>query len=226
MRAWEKIPSKMQNQEVRYYYDILYKKRNQLRIKRIFDVCLSAVMVMILLPVFFIISVMIKLDSKGPVFYRQIRITAYGRKFKIFKFRTMVNHADRTGTLVTVQGDARITKVGHLLRKVRFDELPQLFNVLLGDMTFVGTRPEVPKYVKCYDRKMLATLLLPAGITSRTSIEYKDEDRLLANASDADKVYIEQVMPAKMKYNLEEIEKYSILRDFATMVLTVIAVLK
>lgn len=226
MRAWTKLPPKMQNQEVRYYYDILYKKRYQLRIKRIFDLCLSSILILALLPVFFLLAVMIKKDSKGPVFFRQIRITAYGKKFKILKFRTMVDHADRAGTQVTVQGDARITRMGHMLRKVRLDELPQLFNVFFGDMTFVGTRPEVPKYVKCYDRKMLATLLLPAGITSRTSIEYKDEDRLLADASDADKVYIEQVMPAKMKYNLEEIEKYSIFRDLATMVLTVIAVIR
>lgn len=226
MRAWEKLPSRMQSQEVRYYYDILYKKRHQLRIKRIFDFCLSAVMILGLLPVFLVIAIMIKRDSKGPVFYRQVRITAYGRKFKIFKFRTMVDHADRVGSQVTVQGDARITKVGHMLRKVRLDELPQLFNVFLGDMSFVGTRPEVPKYVKYYDRKMLATLLLPAGVTSRTSIEYKDEDRLLAGAEDADKVYVRQVMPAKMEYNLKELEKYSIFRDLATMVLTVIAVLK
>lgn len=226
MRAWEKLPSRMQSQEVRYYYDILYKKRHQLRIKRIFDFCLSAVMILGLLPVFLVIAIMIKRDSKGPVFYRQVRITAYGRKFKIFKFRTMVDHADRVGSQVTVQGDARITKVGHMLRKVRLDELPQLFNVFLGDMSFVGTRPEVPKYVKYYDRKMLATLLLPAGVTSRTSIEYKDEDRLLAGAEDADKVYVRQVMPAKMEYNLKELEKYSIFRDLATMALTVIAVLK
>lgn len=226
MRAWEKLPPRMQNQEVKYYYGILYKKRHQIRIKRIFDLCLSVVMIIGLLPVFLVIAVMIKRDSKGPVFYRQVRITAYGRKFKIFKFRTMVDHADRVGSQVTVQGDARITKVGHLLRNVRLDELPQLFNVFLGDMSFVGTRPEVPKYVRCYDRKMLATLLLPAGITSRTSIEYKDEDRLLADAEDADKVYISQIMPAKMEYNLKELEKYSIFRDLETMVLTVIAVLK
>ena len=130
MRAWEKLPPKMRNPEVRYYYDILYKKRCQLRIKRIFDLCLSAAMIVGLLPMFLVIAVMIKRDSKGPVFYRQVRITAYGRKFKIFKFRTMVDHADKVGSQVTVQGDARITKVGHLLRKVRLDELPQLFNIL------------------------------------------------------------------------------------------------
>lgn len=226
MRSWDRLPLKMQNQEVKYYYDILYKKRLQLKIKRIFDLCLSAALIVILLPVFLLIAVMIKRDSKGPVFFRQVRITAYGRKFRIFKFRTMVDHADRAGTQVTVQGDTRITKTGQLLRKVRLDELPQLFNVLLGDMSFVGTRPEVPKYVKHYDRKMLATLLMPAGITSRTSIEYKDEDELLSNAADADKVYIRQVMPAKMEYNLEEIEKFSIFRDFMTMILTVIAVLR
>jgi len=226
MRKWEELPKYMQNESVRYCYDILVDKQKSLKMKRLFDVIVSFVLIIALLPVLLIISIMVKTDSKGPVFYKQIRITAYGRKFKIFKFRTMVDHADQLGAQVTTKGDARITKVGMMLRKVRLDELPQLFNVFLGDMTFVGTRPEVPKYVRYYTDEMKATLLLPAGITSRTSIEYKDEEKLLENAEDADEVYIHQVMPAKMKYNLQEIEKFSFFRDICTMVQTVIAVLR
>lgn len=226
MLKWDELPLTMQTPEVWPYYKLLYKKRRSLFIKRALDIVLSIILLIFLAPIIIIIAIWIKLDSKGSVFYRQVRVTNYGRKFRIFKFRTMIIDADKIGTQVTVQGDARITKVGQLLRKVRLDELPQLFNVLIGDMTFVGTRPEVPKYVKYYDKRMLATLLLPSGITSRTSILYKDEDKLLANAENVDKVYIEQVLPAKMEYNLKEIERYSIFRDIVTMILTVIAVLK
>ena len=169
---------------------------------------------------------MIKLDSEGPVLFKQVRVTSYGKKFKIWKFRTMVNNADKIGTQVTTKGDSRITRVGHLLRKVRLDELPQLFNVLAGDMTFVGTRPEVPKYVECYTDEMKATLLLPAGITSRASIEYKDEEKLLENVENADTAYVQKVLPEKMKYNLREIERYSFWRDIETMIRTVFAVIK
>ena len=169
---------------------------------------------------------MIKLDSEGPVLFKQVRVTSYGKKFKIWKFRTMVNNADKIGTQVTTKDDSRITRVGHLLRKVRLDELPQLFNVLAGDMTFVGTRPEVPKYVECYTDEMKATLLLPAGITSRASIEYKDEEKLLQIAENADTVYVQKVLPEKMKYNLREIERYSFWRDIETMICTVFAVIK
>lgn len=226
MREWSRLPTRMRNSEVEYYYNILSKKKYQLILKRIFDLYISVFLIILLLPVLIVISVMIKCDSKGSVFYRQVRITAYGRKFRIFKFRTMVENADKAGNQVTVLGDSRITEVGQKLRKYRLDELPQLFNVFLGDMSFVGTRPEVPKYVKCYNDKMTATLLLPAGITSRTSIVYKDEEMLLTNAEDADRVYIEEVLPAKMEYNLKELEKFSVLRDLSTMFLTVAAVLK
>ena len=200
----------MQNDKVKYYYDILQEHEKELKLKRAFDIICS----------------LIKLDSKGPVLFKQVRVTTYGRKFKIWKFRTMVNNADRLGTQVTTKGDARITRMGHLLRKVRLDELPQLFNVLKGDMTFVGTRPEVPKYTAHYTEEMMATFLLPAGVTSRTSIEYKDEEKLLENAENADEVYINEVLPAKMVYNLREIEKFSFLRDISTMIKTVIAVIK
>jgi lipopolysaccharide/colanic/teichoic acid biosynthesis glycosyltransferase len=157
--------------------------------------------------------VLIKLDSEGPVFFRQERVTQYGRIFKIYKFRTMVENAQQLGTQVTVAEDARITRVGKVLRRYRMDEFPQLFNILAGDMTLVGTRPEVIKYVKCYTPEMYATLLLPAGLTSRTSIAYKDEDKLLTDAKDADKTYVEEILPVKMKYNLESLRRFGVMED-------------
>lgn len=222
----EELPKVMQNDKVKYYYDILQEHEKELKLKRAFDIICSLIMIIILSPVLIVLSVMIKLDSKGPVLFKQVRVTTYGRKFKIWKFRTMVNNADKLGTQVTTKGDARITRMGHLLRKIRLDELPQLFNVLKGDMTFVGTRPEVTKYTAHYTEEMMATFLMPAGVTSRTSIEYKDEEKLLENAENADEVYINEVLPAKMVYNLREIEKFSFLRDISTMIKTVIAVIK
>ena len=226
MKKWNELPKVMQNDKVKYYYDILQEHEKELKLKRAFDIICSLIMIIILSPVLIILSVMIKLDSKGPVLFKHIRVTTYGRKFKIWKFRTMVNNADKLGTQVTTKGDARITRMGHLLRKIRLDELPQLFNVLKGDMTVVGTRPEVPKYTAHYTEEMMATFLMPAGVTSRTSIEYKDEEKLLENAENADEVYINEVLPAKMVYNLREIEKFSFLRDISTMIKTVIAVIK
>lgn len=226
MRSWNELPEKMQNDEVRYYYDILCKKERALKGKRFFDFSLAMVLSILLLPIMVIIAIMIKTDSKGPVFYRQVRVTAWGRKFKIYKFRTMVQNADKIGSQITSREDVRITKVGKWIRKVRLDEIPQLFNVLAGDMSFVGTRPEVPKYVVHYDNRMLATLLMPAGITSRASIEFKDEDVLLAGEEDIDEAYIRKVLPAKMAYNLKELECFSLLRDLYTMILTVFAVLR
>lgn len=226
MKKWNELPKVMQNDKVKYYYDILQEHEKELKLKRAFDIICSLIMIIILSPVLIVLSVMIKLDSKGPVLFKQVRVTTYGRKFKIWKFRTMVNNADKLGTQVTTKGDARITRMGHLLRKIRLDELPQLFNVLKGDMTFVGTRPEVTKYTAHYTEEMMATFLMPAGVTSSTSIEYKDEEKLLENAENADEVYINEVLPAKMVYNLREIEKFSFLRDISTMIKTVIAVIK
>ena len=226
MKKWEDLPADMQVPEVRKYYDILKRHRVSLLLKRIFDIIVAGLLIVVLSPVMIILSIMIKADSKGPVFFRQVRVTRYGRPFRIFKFRTMVDHADEIGTQVTTKGDARVTKIGKRLRGCRLDELPQLFNILTGDMTFVGTRPEVPKYVEHYTNVMKATLLLPAGVTSMTSIEYKDEERLLESADDADDVYIKTILPEKMKYNLEAIKKFSFLEDIKTMLTTVIAVLK
>jgi lipopolysaccharide/colanic/teichoic acid biosynthesis glycosyltransferase len=177
------------------------------------DVAVSSVMLVFLAIPMAVIAVMIKLDSEGPVFFRQERVTQYGRIFKIYKFRTMVENAQQLGTQVTVAEDARITRVGKVLRRYRMDEFPQLFNILAGDMTLVGTRPEVIKYVKCYTPEMYATLLLPAGLTSRTSIAYKDEDKLLTDAKDADKTYVEEILPVKMKYNLESLRRFGVMED-------------
>ena len=223
---WEDLPENMQTDSVRPYYDALQKKTGSLLLKRIFDVAVSFVMLLLLSPFFLILAIAIKIDSQGPVFYKQVRVTQYGREFRIFKFRTMVNNADRIGSLVTVGNDARITKVGSFIRACRLDEISQLINVLLGDMTFVGTRPEVPKYVAAYTPEMMATLLLPAGITSIASIRYKDEAELLDKAEDVDKTYIEEVLPGKMQYNLESILKFSFWDDIATCFKTVLAVLK
>ena len=225
LREWEDIPQFMRCDEVREYYDILAKKKVQLKLKRSFDVVVAYILLLLLLIPMIIISVMIKLDSKGPVFYRQERITAYGKKFRIHKFRTMVNNADQIGSAVTTGDDARITRVGKKLRNLRLDELPQLIDVIAGDMSFVGTRPEATKYVKKYTKEMRATLLLPAGITSEASIRYKDEAELMDVAEDVDKVYIEEVLPGKMKYNLMSIRKFSFIGDILTMFRTVFAVL-
>lgn len=225
LKEWEDIPKWMQCPEVKVYYDVLAKKKFSLTLKRVFDVVVASILLIILAIPMFMISVMIKLDSKGPILYRQERITAYGKKFRIHKFRTMVNDADRVGPDVTVGCDKRITKVGSILRNLRLDELPQLFDVLDGNMSFVGTRPEATVYVKKYTKEMLATLLLPAGITSEASIKYKDEARLLDAADDVNKVYIEQVLPEKMKYNLESIKKFSFVGELLTMLRTVLVVI-
>lgn len=226
LKKWNELPRFMKNEKVRPYYDCLSKKAFSLKLKRAFDFVVALIMLVLLFVPMLIIAIMIKLDSKGPVFFRQERVTRYGRKFYIHKFRTMVNHADKIGTGVTVNDDARITNVGKKLRKLRIDELPQLIDVLSGDMSFVGTRPESTKYVKCYSDEMFATLLMPAGITSEASIKYKDEDKLLSSASNADSVYVNKVLPEKMKYNLTSIKNYSFFNDIKTMIKTVIAVFR
>lgn len=225
LREWAELPEYIRTQEVRPYYDSLKKKKISLFLKRIFDVTVASAMLIILSPIMIGIGIAIKLDSKGPVFFRQERITQYGSEFRIFKFRTMVENAESIGTLVTVKNDMRVTKVGNVIRKVRIDELPQLINIVVGQMTFVGTRPEVKKYVMKYSPVMMATLLLPAGVTSEASILYKNEDLLLDRTEALDDVYIDKVLPGKMYYNLKSIEKFSFWEDIGTMVKTVFAVL-
>lgn len=221
---WEALPAAMQTPQVREYYDILDKKRGSLLCKRLFDIGVSAVMLVLLSPVFLVLAVVIKLDSPGPVFYRQVRLTQYGKPFRIFKFRTMVQGADK-GSQVTVGGDSRITRVGRVIRKCRLDEIGQLLDVFRGTMTFVGTRPEVPKYAASYTPEMLATFLLPAGVTSLTSIYYKDEERLLNGAEDSDRVYVEKILPGKMRYNLEGIRSFGFFKDIKIMGMTFLAML-
>ena len=225
MRKWEDLPEFMKCDEVKEYYNILSRKKVSLILKRGFDLVAGVgVLVVTAIPML-VIGIKIATESEGGVFYRQERVTIYGKKFKIHKFRTMVANADEIGSAVTVSGDNRITPTGIFLRKYRLDELPQVFDVLSGNMSFVGTRPEVTKYVKKYTEEMRATLLLPAGITSEASIRYKNEAELIDGAEDVDKVYVEQVLPGKMKYNLDSIKKFSFLGDIATMFRTVFAVL-
>lgn len=225
LRSWEDLPDEMKTEAVRPYYDKLKKYRFSLALKRLFDFVVSLIMLLILWPFMVIIALIIRFDSPGPALFLQERVTTYGKRFMIWKFRTMVSDADKNGTAVTVKGDNRITKVGAFLRKVRLDELPQLVNILTGDMSFVGTRPEVVKYVEKYQPVFYATLLLPAGVTSEASIRYKDEDKLLQATDDVDRVYVEEVLPAKMVWNLESIERFRFFREILTMVRTVLAVL-
>ncbi len=203
IKEWNDLPDSLKNDCVYKYYKILKKKRIRLVLKRIFDIVLAIILLVILAPVFIVISVLILIDSKGPVMFHQIRITQYGKKFIIFKFRTMVNEADKIGAHVTTQNDSRVNSIGKVLRRLRLDEIPQLFNIIKGDMTFVGTRPEAVRYVEKYTEEMMATLLLPAGVTSETSIYYKDEELLLSSAENADDTYVNEILPEKMKYNLK-----------------------
>lgn len=221
---WNQLPDQMRTEEVRPYYEILKRKRRSLVIKRAFDVLVASAMTIVLAGPMIIIAAAVKIDSKGPVIYRQERVTTYGRVFKIHKFRTMVDKADTVGPKVTVAGDSRITGIGKILRKYRLDEFPQLLDVLKGDMTFVGTRPEAVKYVERYSPVMMATLLLPAGITSEASIRFKDEAEILKNVEDTDRVYMEEILPIKMKYNLKAIEEFSLENDLLTLIRTVAAV--
>ncbi len=229
-KQWNELPEQLQNESVKEYYQLLKKRRTSIYLKRILDFVLALCLTVLLSPVMLLLALCIKADSRGPVFYRQQRVTQYGKVYRIFKFRTMVVDADRRGPAITQSGDSRITRMGKLLRKCRLDELPQLFNVLTGDMSFVGTRPEVKKYVDAYTDEMQATLLLPAGITSRTSIVYKDEDEVMEKylketGESVDEVYIKYVLSEKMKYNLQYLKSFSVTGDLKVMIDTVIAVL-
>ena len=223
---WSDMPEHMKSDEVKVYYDILNSRKGSLIAKRIFDFAISLLMTIILSPILLVLIIIIKLDDPGPAFFRQVRITTYGRAFRIFKFRTMVVNAEELGTQVTKENDPRVTRIGNKLRKYRLDELPQLLNIITGDMSFVGTRPEVPRYVNCYSEEMLATLLLPAGVTSEASIMYKDENELIGNAEEPDKVYAEKVLPDKMRYNLDALRNFSFWGELKTMFRTIGAVLK
>ena len=225
LRKWDELPDFMRVNEVRPYWESLSKKQGQLLLKRVFDLLAATVLTVLLAFPMAVIALMVKHDSEGPAIYRQERLTTYGKHFKIHKFRTMRKDAAELGTALTVENDSRITKIGAKLRDYRLDELPQLFDILAGDMSFVGTRPETVKYVEQYKPEYYATLLMPAGITSEASIRYKDEDKLLNAKDDIDKIYIEEVLPQKMKWNLESIANYHFLQEILIMFRTVLAVL-
>lgn len=221
---WEQLPPEMHTEEVKKYYDILEKKKVSLFFKRLFDLIVSVIALIIVSPLYLVLAIAIKLDSPGPVFYRQERVTQYGKRFRIHKFRTMVQNADR-GSQVTVNNDNRITRVGKVIRDCRLDETAQLIDVIQGTVTLVGVRPESPKYVAAYTDEMMATLLLPAGVTSLASIYYKDEAKLLDGVEDIDKTYIQTILPGKMYYNLKGIEQFSFWGDIKVLFMTVLAVL-
>lgn len=224
LKKWEQLPSEMQTEEVRKYYNILKKKQVSLFFKRVFDIVVASILLIILSPVFLALAIAIKIDSKGPVFYRQIRVTQYNKRYRIFKFRSMCQGADQ-GSQVTVNQDARVTRIGKIIRGCRLDEISQLLDVWRGTMTLVSVRAEIPKYTEQYTPEMMATLLLPAGVTSLASILYKDEAKLLDGVKDTDKVYVEQILPAKMYYNLKQIEQFSFWNDIKLIFMTVFAVL-
>ena len=226
IRKWEELPEFMKNDQVRVYYNHLKKHQCSLFLKRCFDLIMGIVLLILLSPILIIVTIWIKLDSPGPALFRQVRVTQYGKEFRIFKFRSMIIDAPNKGSAVTKANDDRITKSGHFIRKTRLDELPQLLNIIVGDMSFVGTRPEVPKYVNAYTDEMMATLLLPAGVTSLSSIRFKDESALLDGQDDVDHAYITKVLVEKMKINLEAIYQFSFLNDIKIMCQTVIAVIK
>ncbi|KAF1298825.1 glycosyl transferase [Enterococcus sp. JM4C] len=224
LSKWNKLPKEMKNKEIEYYYNKLNKKRSSLFLKRLFDFIVASLMLIVLVVPLIVIAILIKLDSRGTVFYKQIRVTKNKIEFGIYKFRTMVANADKKGSLVTIDNDVRITKIGAILRKYRIDEIPQLINIVKGEMTFVGARPEVPHYVSEYTNEMDATFLLPAGVTSLASIKYKDEQKILSDVQNIDEVYVDEILPKKMAYNLNYLEKYSFLNDLKIMISTLIAV--
>lgn len=222
---FDELPAQFQNENVKKYYNILAAKKKSLVIKRIIDIFISLLLAVILIIPMIIITILVKFTSRGSVLYKQVRVTKYNREFKILKFRTMVKDADKMGSLVTEFEDPRITKIGRFLRKYRLDELPQIFNVLVGDMSIVGTRPEVPKYVGKYKESMYATLLMPAGITSLASIKFKNEEKLLKNSKNVDEDYINIILPKKMHYNLLYINNFNVKTDLYLMLKTVKEVL-
>lgn len=225
LRPFEQLPENMRTDAVRPYYDILAKRRGSLVVKRLFDLVLSGLLLVLLSPVMAVLALLIVLDSRGGVFYRQERVTTYGQVFRIHKFRTMVKDADKKGTQVTVDQDARITRVGRTIRRFRLDEIPQLIDIFEGKMTFVGTRPEVMQYVRQYTPEMMATLLMPAGLTSEASYRFKDEAELLNQGGDVDEIYVREVLPAKMVYNLKMLREFSLWGDLKVMVKTLLALL-
>ena len=203
----------MKNEYTLRYWRELEQRRASLAAKRLFDVAASAAILLVLSPFLLLLALAVKLDSPGPVFYRQVRGGRYGRDFRIFKFRTMVQDADRIGPPLTMGEDARVTRVGRVIRRFRLDEFSQLLNVLGGSMSLVGPRPEVRRYVDAYTGEYLATLLIRPGVTAPSSIAFKDEDKILRSGGDPERVYLEKILPPKMELNLKYMEKISLFGD-------------
>ncbi len=218
---FEQLPQPLQSPEVKPYYDFLCRRQAQLFFKRVFDFLAALLLLILLSPLFLAVGIWVACDSKGPVFFRQSRITQFGKPFSIYKFRTMVENAPQMGAPITAGEDPRVTRAGKFLRRLRLDELPQLLNVLKGQMSFVGVRPEVPRYVRAYTPAMMATLLLPAGITSPASIAFSNESELLVNANDPERTYLEQILPQKMEQNLRYIQNFSFFSDLKILWQTV-----
>lgn len=214
IKSYEYLPNQMQTQMVKVYYDLLSKKKKTLVIKRIIDIVLCGIITIISSPFLIIFALLIKLTSKGPVVFKQQRVGKDMKMFNIYKFRTMEKEASKKGGEITTNNDSRITTFGKFLRKINMDEMPQLFNVLKGDMSIIGTRPEVLSYVNEYSQEMFATLLLPPGMLSLASVFYKDENAMLKDVSDVHKVYVEKILPDKMQYNLQYLKTISIKEDF------------
>lgn len=209
-----------------YYKNILKSKRFSLFCIRVFDLCISFLGLAALMLPFLIVSLIIVLDSKGGAIFKQKRVGRNGRVFNILKFRTMVKDAEKKGLQISTGDDSRITAVGKFLRKTKFDELPQLFNVFIGQMSFVGPRPEVPKYVALYDETQSNVLLVRPGITDKASIEFRNENEMLHNAEDPENVYINEIMPIKLCYNLEYICKISLCYNIRLIFKTIFAIIK
>jgi len=224
LKKWDDLPENMKNDSVRMYYQYLYKKRFSLLIKRMLDFVTAVLLLVITAPVFAALGILIKIDSKGPVIFKQLRVTQYARLFYIYKFRTMTHNGKNTGAKVTLKSDPRITRVGKVLRKYRLDELPQLINIIKGDMSFVGTRPEIVDYVRDYTDEMAATLLLPAGVTSYASISFKDEEELLTDCDNVDAIYREKILPMKMRLNLNSLLRFNLLYEAKILADTILIV--
>ena len=222
----QNMPGSMQNEKVKEYAGLLSHKKCSLFFKRLFDIVVSFLILLILSPVMLVLAIAIKLDSKGPVFYRQIRVGRYNKDFKIFKLRTMVQDDDKKGLAITLNEDPRITRVGRLIRKCRLDEISQLLNVLGGSMSFVGPRPEVRRYVEAYSPEGMATLLVRPGVTAPSSIVFKDEDKILNSGDDPEQIYVEQILPEKTRLNLEYVARLSFWKDIKIMFQTLHAVAK
>lgn len=222
LKPYNSLPECMQNDQVKAYYDILAKRTGTLIFKRVFDIFFAFIAIIILSPIMLITAIVVKLTSKGPIFYMQERVGRYNKEFKIFKFRTMVINADKMGPQVTSGKDPRITPPGKFLRKFRLDEFPQMFNILKGDMSLLGTRPEVRKYVDYYSEEMMSTLLLPPGMFGTSSYKFRDESDMLKDSPDPEKTYIEEILPIKMRINLEYTKNLSVFNEFKTLCMGVV----